>query len=252
MASDPSSVRRRPVIAPLLLAAACLCAPSGDARSEAAPIGRDGAKGQAPDAARPEAHVFADRVATAWNARDLDGWLALWRFGTTAERTDEEALARDTFSTDETKLTFLRMPTAAAASGRFTIEAQVFTASEPRGRVEYWRLTAHRADGQWALVSREYAGQVDGLVHLSLDSGAFRVRDATLKLEDFELRMESGTLFQTSASVGPTGLLFVGKGRVLVTPGPPAEREQLRQYSGHPTLDVAVTWAFARLHPADF
>ncbi len=123
---------------------------------------------QARDAARPEAQTFAERVTAAWNARDLDAWLALWRFATPAERTEEEALARDAFAADETKLTLLRQPGVAATATRFTIEAQVFVAAEPRGRVAYWRLRAEKRDGQWALVERQDAGQLDGLVHLSL------------------------------------------------------------------------------------
>ena len=207
---------------------------------------------QARDAARPEAQVFAESVTAAWNARDLDAWLALWRFATPAERTEEDALARDAFAGDETKLTLLRQPGVAATATRFTIEAQAFVAAEPRGRVAYWRMRAEKRDGQWALVERQDAGQLDGLIHLSLDPAGYRVRDASLKLEDFELRMESGTLFLTSADVGPTGLVFVGRGRVVFSPGPPSEKDQLRQYSGASTLDVAVRWAFARVHPADY
>jgi hypothetical protein len=211
------------------------------------------ATAQERDAPRPDTHVFADRLAAAWNAHDLEAWLGSWRFADAAARAEEEVLARDAFAADETTLTFLRQPPANPAAARFTIEAQVFVVAEPRGRVTYWRLRAEKRDGQWALVERQDAGQVDGLVHLDLDPAlSFRVHGASLKLEDFELRMESGTLFQTSAEVGPTGLVFVGRGRVLFSPRPPAEKEQLRQYSGHPTLDVAVGWAFARVHPADF
>jgi hypothetical protein len=255
MTHDPPPPRRRRVPGPACVAAACLAAvvaaTANDARAAVARGPRPTGE-QALDPARPEAPAFADRVTGAWNARDLDGWLALWRFATPAERADEEGLARDAFKADETKLTLLRQPSPTATATRFSIEAQAFVAAEPRGRVAYWRLRAEKSDGQWALVERQDAGQVDGLLHLSLGPAAYRVRDASLKLEDFELRMESGTLFQTSADVGPTGLVFVGRGRVVFSPRPPSEKEQLRQYSGDPKLDVAVGWAFARVHPADF
>ena len=64
--------------------------------------------------------------------------------------------------------------------------------------------------------------------------------------------MEEGTLFSNPEPLGPTVLVFVGRGRVRIDPGPKAEREQLRRFSGAPALDVPVKWCFVRLHPADF
>ena len=93
---------------------------------------------------------------------------------------------------------------------------------------------------------------MDGLVHLSLGPQAFRARDVSLRLEDFELRIEEGTLFSTPEALGPTAFVFVGRGGVRFSPAPPAEREQLRQFGGATSLDRAVGWAFIRLHPTDF
>jgi hypothetical protein len=129
---------------------------------------------------------------------------------------------------------------------------QVFAATEPRARVLYWRLLVERRQGRWALVARQDAGQVDGLVHLSMSAKAWRARGLSLHLEDFELRMEDGTLFSTAEDVGPTAFTFVGRGRVRFNPRPNAERDQLRQFSGRPAIDREVDWAFFRLHPADF
>ena len=44
----------------------------------------------------------------------------------------------------------------------------------------------------------------------------------------------------------------MGRARVRFSPAPPAEREQLRQFSGGTAIDREVGWAFVRLHPADF
>ncbi len=44
----------------------------------------------------------------------------------------------------------------------------------------------------------------------------------------------------------------MGRGRVRFSPTPPAEREQLRQFSGATAIDREVGWAFVRLHPDDF
>lgn len=246
MAPDPRARRR------LALAAACLAALAATGSRPARALPLPAERQEKADAAKSEAQAFGDRVAAAWNARDLDAWMALWRFPGDDARREEEALARTAFEASETKLTFLRAPRPGASPDRLALETQAFVVDEPRARVAYARLTAERRDGRFALVGRKESGTVDGLVHLSLDAAAYRVRGVSLRLEDFELRMESGTLYQTAAAVGPTGLVFVGKGRVVFTPRPEAEREQLRQYSGRTTLDQAVGWAFARLHPADF
>jgi hypothetical protein len=232
-----------------LLAAAAfvlLVAGGGPGRARPATPAQEAAAG------RSEAQAFADRLVAAWDGRDKEAWLALWAFEGPGPRAEEDAFARDAFASDQTTLSLLRAPAPRPGTSRLTLDAQVFLAEEPRGRVAYWRLVAEKRAEGWRVVKREDAGQVDGLVHLSLDPSAFRVRGATLALEDFELRMDSGTLFQTIEALGPTALVFVGRGRVVFTPRPPAEREQLRQFSGSPTLDTAVRWAFVRLHPVDF
>jgi len=200
----------------------------------------------------PDAGAALDRLEAAWAARDPAAWLALWDFADAEQRAAEESLVRTAFSSDETILTLLRRPQPKPDATRLSADVQVFVAAEPRARVDYWRLGLERRDGRWVIVSREAAGQVDGLVHLSLGPQAWRARDVSLRLEDFELRMEEGTLFATPDSLGPTGLVFVGRARVRFLPRPPAEREQLRQFAGTLGLDVPVSWSFIRINPADY
>ncbi len=212
-----------------------------------APVER--ARPAAPDA---DAAAFLGRLEAAWAARDVPGWLGLWEFAAPEQRTFEEEALRVAFAADETTLTFLRRPTPLEGATRFGADIQVFAAAEPRARVSYWRLGVERRAGRWAIVSREDAGQVDGLVHISLAPTAWRARGVSLRLEDFELRMDDGTLFSTPEELGPTAFAFVGRARVRFSPSPLAEREQLRQFSGGKSIDRDVGWAFVRLHPADF
>jgi hypothetical protein len=219
-------------------------------RASGAPPSSSGA---IPGQLRPaDAGALLDRLESAWAARDREAWLALWDFADPGQRAAEEDLIRTAFGSDETLLTFVRRPQPTPDATRLTADVQVFVASEPRASVDYWRLGLEKRDGRWALVSREAAGQVDGLVHLSLGPRAWRARGVSLRLEDFELRMEDGTLFATPESLGPTGLVFVGRARVRFLPRPPAEREQLRQFAGTLGLDTTVSWSFIRVHPADY
>jgi hypothetical protein len=205
-----------------------------------------------PAAPDPGAAAFLGRIESAWRARDAAAWLALWDFAAPEQRALEEEALRLAFSSDETVLSFLRRPAPPEGATRFDADVQVFAATEPRAEVLYWRLSVERRGGAWAIVRRQEAGEVDGLVHLSLGPQAFRARDVSLRLEDFELRMGEGTLFSTPEALGPTALVFVGRGRVRFSPAPPSEREQLRQFGGATSLDRAVGWAFIRLHPADY
>jgi hypothetical protein len=229
--------RRRPARAALAAALLCALLPAGPARPAA------------PDAG---AAALLGQLEAAWQSRDVPGWLALWDFATPEEKALEEEAVRATFASDETALTFLRRPSPPDGTARLVADVQVFEAKEPRARVGYWRLRVEKRGGRWAVVERQAAGGIDGLVHLSLGNSAWRAREVSLRLEDFELRMEEGTLFSTPESVGPTAFVFVGRGRVRFSPSPPAEREQLRQFSGAMSVDREVGWAFVRLHPADF
>jgi hypothetical protein len=228
---------RRPRPATLVAALLCAVLPAGGARP-----------------ATPEAGAaaFLGRLEAVWQARDVPAWLALWDFASPEQKALEEEVLRATFGSDETALAFLRRPSPAEGATRFDADVQVFEAREPRARVAYWRLRVESRAGRWALVERQDAGQIDGLVHLSLGPAAWRARGVSLRLEDFELRMEEGTLFSTPEALGPTGFAFVGRGRVRFSPAPPAEREQLRQFSGGTSIDREIGWAFVRLHPDDF
>jgi hypothetical protein len=199
-----------------------------------------------------DADEFLTRIEAAWQTRNLPAWLALWDFDTPEHRAREEEVARTAFASDETGLSYLRRPSPPAGADRFNVDVQVFVVAEPRGRIAYWRLAVARRGDLWAIVDRSETGLVEGLIHLSLGPKAWRTRNVTLRLEDFELAMEDGSLYTNSEALGPTAFVFVGRGRVRFEPRPPAEREQLRQYSKQPEIDRGIDWAFFRLHPADF
>lgn len=218
-------------------------------------LGTGAAPQTKPPAAPPEPPAdvtsLLDRLEAAWGAKDAEGYLSLWEFEGPDHRQEEAAVIRAVFDAEENELVLHRPSPRGAGAADLGADAQVFTATEPRGRVQQWRYRIERRAGRYALVGREEIGQVDGLVHLSLDPQGFRADGLAVRLEDFELRMERGTLFTSPPDLGPTALLFVGRGQVRVSPRPPAEREQLRQFCGQPALVDRVRAAFVRLHPAD-
>ncbi len=185
-----------------------------------------------------------------WRTRNSEAYMALWALPSDATRAEELAYVRAQFEGDETELRVDRPARGPGNSYRIGIE--IFSVREPRARLDQWLLTLEPRPEGWRFVAKETAGQIDGLVHLSLDPAGLRAAGLTLRLEDFELKMDSGTLFLSPAELGPTLLVFVGDGTVQVRPRPAEEKEQLRQFAGKPELVEKVSLALVRIHPADF
>jgi hypothetical protein len=202
------------------------------------------------EAERPAtAEALLDRLEAAFARRDAAQYLALWEFTTEKARADEEEFTRDRFLAEEVQLS-LERPGRYPSAGA-NVQAQIFTATEPRAKVEQVRFRIQSRAGHFAIVERLDQGQIDGLVHVALDPAGFRADGLALRLPDFELLMLRGTLVLSPARLGPTALAFVGEGRLRISPGPPAEQEQLRIFCGRPQLEERVTTVFARIHPAD-
>lgn len=191
-------------------------------------------------------------LEAAWAARDAEAYLRLWRFADEATRAQEHAFLVDSWRGEEAVLVVAAPLVAPGTPRRATASAQVFTVSEPRGRVAQMLYTLDRGPEGWAVVGRAQVGDIDGLIHLSLGPQAFRAAGMTVRLEDFEMTWTRGALFTSPVSVGPTVLVFVGQGTVRFRPRLETERNQLRHYGGQPELVQAVRSAFIRIHPADF
>ena len=205
------------------------------------------ARASAPPPDTPAA--LLDRLEQVWTSRDQSGYLALWTFSGPEARAAEVEFARDRFEAEELRLTLQRPVAFPDTSAR--VQAQVFSATEPRARIEQFRFEIEGGASGFRITGRHEQGLIDGLVHIDLDPSGFRADGLTLRLTDFELRMKHGTLFMSEASLGPTALLFVGEGRLRISPGPTAERDQLRIFCGRPELETRVRTVFARIHPAD-
>ena len=202
-------------------------------------------------AAQDSPGALLDRLEAAWAARSPGQYLSLWKLADTAAREREEAFAQMAFASADPRL-LLERPPAWPAGPQAVVLARSMGIDEPRARVEQWRLRLERTPAGWRLAGRELLGRLDGLVHLSLDPAGFRADGLALRLPDFELRFERGTLFTSPPALGPTALVFVGQATVRMTPRPPTEREQLRRFAGQPELVERVEQAFVRLHPADW
>jgi hypothetical protein len=204
----------------------------------------------APAAGDLGARELLQRLESAWRARDVKAYLALWEFATVDAYEEERQYAEQAFAAEESQLQIDVPPLEPGREG-VAVNLDVFSITEPRGRVDQWLLSLVRRANGWTIVSKQSIGTIDGLVHLSLDPAGFNAAGLALRFEDFELAMHDGSLFLSPAQLGPTLLVFVGRGEVRFRPAPEAEREQLRQFCGRPELVERIESALVRLHPAD-
>jgi hypothetical protein len=200
-------------------------------------------------AAEHDPLALIDRLEASWKARDEAAWLGAWRTRNDEHRTDERDYVRERWAGEESRVEFER-PSEVRRSP-FKVPATAISITEPRGRVEQAVFTFERGADGWVVTDRQIVSQIDGLVHLSLGP-AFRADGLSLHLPDFDVRFRRGTLFLPPATLGPTVIVFVGDASVRFSPGPPTEKEQLRQFSGRTELLETVHSLFIRIHPADF
>ncbi len=197
-----------------------------------------------------DAGSLLDGLEAAWRDHDAGKYMDLWDLEDPEALRLEAAFAMDTVAAATSHLVLQRPAGIPASVEQARAVAQVVQISEPRARIEQWAFTLRRTPRGWAIVDRRSSGNIEGLLHLSLDRAGFRAEGLTLKLEDFELRMALGTLFTSPPALGPTALVFVGEGTVHYRPRPATEREQLRQFAGSPELDTRVKAAYVRIAPA--
>jgi hypothetical protein len=196
--------------------------------------------------------ALVDVLEVAWAKADVEGYLAAWRFSSTEDRDAEKAFAQDELGAESVQLHIEALPATARQASRVRVPARFFAVNEPRGRVSQAMLVFERNAEGWAVIERNPVADIDGLTHLSLDPKGYKANGLTLRLPDIEVRMEEGTIFTAPAAVGPTVLVFSGRGVVEFQPRPATEQEQLRQYSGKTRLVQPIRTFFLRLHPSKF
>jgi hypothetical protein len=135
----------------------------------------------------------------------------------------------------------------------YRVVADVFVEYGQRGRVATWQLDLQRRGDELEIFDARRLSTVERLFRLSLDpSRQFAATRLTIRAEDFDLTLDSGSVFLSSVDAGVTGLVLLGLGDMHFHPKPGTEKTQVRIFSGSETLDTPFTSAFIRLDPGDF
>ncbi len=188
----------------------------------------------------------------------LDGYLALVAPGANSEAA--EAFAKPLFAGGMTKVTIRerdRQPLVGAVAGeghRLLVEA-LFERGRS-GRIVTWRLDVRRSredEQRWFISGQEQISSLDGLSQLQLETARpFAARDLTITSIDFSLTLPKGRVYVAETAAGVTALVLVGNGTMRFSPGPAAERRQVRIFAGSETLEASFDTALVRLNPAEY
>jgi Peptidase family M1 domain len=131
---------------------------------------------------------------------------------------------------------------------------EVFTQHGNESGITTWRLDlTSDASSRRRIAEMEQLTVVSGLYRLALNPAKqFDVRNLTVQGTDLTLELPSGTAFVAEAADGPTAIVLLGRGRMRFTPSDPAERTQIRIFSGDDVLAADFDAAFVRVRPSEF
>ena len=245
----------RPLIAALAIWA-CLAA-ARDARAQ-------GQAGPASSAASREAQVTTDddvvqrllsRLETIVQSGDLISYLDLVSGAT--NRTRAIDFGRSELVPGATRAVIRerdRVPFGSSLTpGGYRLVVDVFVEFGNRARVASWQLDVQKTADGLQIIGAERLTSVENLYRISLDTTKqFTASNLTLKAEDLDVTLESGSVFFAPTEVGVTAMVLLGRGEMRFHPKPETERGQVRIFCGSETLVARFDSAFLRLDPSDF
>ncbi len=145
---------------------------------------------------------------------------------------------------------------AALDGGGLRLIVEVFAERGIEASLGTWRVDVRPAATvaePWRIAAVGRLSIVTGLYRLSLSADRqYDVHDLTVSAEDLTIEMPSGRAFVAEVPGGATAIVLIGAGRIRFTPPDPAERTQVRIFSGDEALSADIDVAFLRLNPAEF
>jgi hypothetical protein len=133
---------------------------------------------------------------------------------------------------------------------------EVFSERGIEGRLGTWRVDVRpgrTAPDPWRIAAVGRLSIITGLYRLSLNTTKqYDIHNLTVHATDLVIEMASGRAFIAETADGPTALVLLGRGRMRFTPPDPAERTQVRIFSGQEALVTDIDMAFLRLFPGEF
>jgi hypothetical protein len=229
----------------LLLALACLAL---------APVPSSGAGVQPPSP--PDAiEKLVARLEQALAGSDRAALLALTVKDTDASTVDEFAEAA---GPNPTRVVIKERDRLTLDGNRRQLLIEVFIERGIEARLATWRVDVRPPPAQtdpndWRIERMEPVSNVAGLFRLALNATRqFDVRNLVVTGTDVTIEMTAGNAFVAEIPDGPTAIVLLGRGRMRFAPPDPAERTQIRLFTGADDLVSDFDAAFLRVRPSDF
>ena len=141
--------------------------------------------------------------------------------------------------------------TAVKTGQRLLLE--VFWERAGEGRLSTWSVDVVDVGAAWRIARATRFAHVTGLYRLSLTrTKQFSVRKLTVQAPDLTLSLPEGTAFVAETPQGVTAIVLLGDGRMRFSPPEPAERSQVRIFTGNDEMDTRFDAVFIRIRPEDF
>ncbi len=139
------------------------------------------------------------------------------------------------------------------ASGDHRLLIETFSQFDREARVVTFNIDVTRSADGWKVSSASRLAYASGLFHLELNRvRQYDLRNLTVEATDFALHVPSGVAFVAETPEGPTAIVLLGAGEMRFTPPDPAERTQVRIFSGQESIRTRFNAAFIRVRPSDF
>jgi len=202
----------------------------------------------APDGVR----ILVGRLEEAAAAASTEGILALGDPGISRPGFEDFAYALTTPA--PTRLVLNERDRVPMDDGGHRLIVEVFTEYGIEGRLGTWRLDVRGgATEPWRIAAVVRLSVITGLYRLSLNPGKqYDIQNLVVHAPDLVIEMASGRAFVAETGEGPAALVLLGRGRIHFSPADPAERTQVKIFSGDESLAADIDMAFLRLHPGEF
>jgi hypothetical protein len=191
------------------------------------------------------------RIEQAGREADVETVLALGDAGVNLAE-----FAREVAQPSADRLVVQERDRMAVEGERVRVLVEIFVEEDIEARLGSWSLDMIPGATPLELpriVAAVRLTSISGLYRLALDTTReFSVHDLRVRAPDLSIEMSSGAAFVADVGDGPTAVVLLGRGRMHFTPPDPAERTQVRIFSGRETLDAEFDAVFLRLRPSQF
>ncbi len=141
-------------------------------------------------------------------------------------------------------------------AGALRLVVEIFSERGIEGVLGTWRIDARPgatpADA-WTIAAVSRLSVVTGLYRLSLNTATeYDIHNLVVRAPDLSIDMPVGRAFLASTPDGPTAIVLLGRGRIQFSPPDPAERTQIRIFSGRDELLEETDVVFLRFSPYQF